>query len=483
MEDRAESAKDERVQSFAIADEHPPRTRSAGDPEPQEGGRGPRPSSMLLSKRAPKTFTVQEAFRIGEGTFARVYGDSTGEYALKHVDEKPWYLLECCVMQTLRECPFVVPLVGTNARRQILVMPLARSTAFEYSLSVDYMGSRAPTTELIRAWSWQLLRSLEETHGRGVMHRDVKPQNVLIGRDSSLLLADWNSATFSTSDVAKISRQQALSNNFDPDVCTIITRAPETLGNKARPHGMCSDIWSAAITLCQIFGRRSRRSYAWTDFGDICPDSEAVTIAKMTSALGRIPEFGWDDVPNLRDAHDLTFEERRRVVQRTLLQPTADSLFLNLITQLLDMDHRRRPTASEALQHPFFRGCTDEWSRATARAELSMTDSDLTMSILRKARLVEVVSAEAPTPWARPPSLGGTDLEYRRQMIMVNIGDERERDLLLRAMTHILPGKVEKGACPQMCEGEEGWEVVLAVFEALRWSLPPEVTGCQLLRD
>ncbi len=48
--------------------------------------------------------------------------------------------------------------------------------------------------DLILSYSFQILRGLEFCHIRGVMHRDMKPQNLLVSRDGRLKIADFGLA-------------------------------------------------------------------------------------------------------------------------------------------------------------------------------------------------------------------------------------------------------------------------------------------------
>ena len=41
---------------------------------------------------------------------------------------------------------------------------------------------------------WDLTMALELVHSRGFLHRDVKPENVLIDEDGSLVLCDFDLA-------------------------------------------------------------------------------------------------------------------------------------------------------------------------------------------------------------------------------------------------------------------------------------------------
>ncbi|NRQ36543.1 protein kinase [Nonomuraea sp. NN258] len=84
----------------------------------------------------------------------------------------------------------------------------------------------------------QLLEALRAAHAAGVLHRDVKPDNVLIAEDGRAVLTDFGIAT--TEDEAPVTRTGVL-------VGTPAFMAPErAAGGQARP---ASDLWSLGVTL------------------------------------------------------------------------------------------------------------------------------------------------------------------------------------------------------------------------------------------
>jgi len=51
--------------------------------------------------------------------------------------------------------------------------------------------------QLVRIYAWQMMRSVDYMHSRGVFHRDIKPENVLVESSydvyTGLKLADFGS--------------------------------------------------------------------------------------------------------------------------------------------------------------------------------------------------------------------------------------------------------------------------------------------------
>src|SRR5205823_2837340 len=60
------------------------------------------------------------------------------------------------------------------------------------------MGTKVPLATVV-TYTNQLANALSYIHKKGFVHRDVKPENVLVDRDGSLLLSDFGIVTVSQS--------------------------------------------------------------------------------------------------------------------------------------------------------------------------------------------------------------------------------------------------------------------------------------------
>ena len=50
--------------------------------------------------------------------------------------------------------------------------------------------------ETVVSYVWQVAEALEYIHAQGVIHQDIKPENMLLGKDEEILLSDFGIATF-----------------------------------------------------------------------------------------------------------------------------------------------------------------------------------------------------------------------------------------------------------------------------------------------
>jgi serine/threonine protein kinase len=98
----------------------------------------------------------------------------------------------------------------------------------------------------VKKYLYQLLNGIEKCHRHKVLHRDLKPQNLLINREGLLKLADFGLARAFGIPVK----------NFTHEVVTLWYRAPDILlGSKNYTTSV--DIWSVGCIFAEIVTRKA----------------------------------------------------------------------------------------------------------------------------------------------------------------------------------------------------------------------------------
>ena len=100
--------------------------------------------------------------------------------------------------------------------------------------------------EEVYLYAQQILNGLESIHGAGVVHRDIKPHNVVKKTDGTLVLIDFGTATIQEED------KNLYKEDSGNTIGTVQYMAPEILlNNKSASYQ--SDIYALGITLYEMF--------------------------------------------------------------------------------------------------------------------------------------------------------------------------------------------------------------------------------------
>jgi cyclin-dependent kinase 2 len=185
---------------------------------------------------------------------------------------------------------------------------------------------------LVKSYLYQMLQGIAYCHTHRILHRDLKPQNLLLSSEGYIKLADFGLARAFGVPVR----------SFTHEVVTLWYRAPEILLG-CKYYSTEVDIWSIA----SIFSEMATHRVLFKG------DSEIDQLFQIFKILGTPTEKTWPGVCQLPD-YKPSFPNW---VGQKLRQcnPQLNEEGLDLLAKLLVYKPEDRITAKAALEHPFFR--------------------------------------------------------------------------------------------------------------------------------
>ncbi|XP_011191044.1 cyclin-dependent kinase 7 [Zeugodacus cucurbitae] len=182
----------------------------------------------------------------------------------------------------------------------------------------------------IKAYMVMTLRGLEYLHMNWILHRDLKPNNLLVNSDGVLKIGDFGLAKFFGSPNRIYTHQ----------VVTRWYRAPELLFG-ARQYSTGIDIWAVGCILAELLLR--------VPF--LPGDSDLDQLTKIFQALGTPTEETW---PNLNKLPDyMQFKQFPAIPLQHIFTAAPDDLIV-LAEKLLALNPAQRCTCTEALCMKYF---------------------------------------------------------------------------------------------------------------------------------
>ncbi|KAI9293775.1 negative regulator of the PHO system [Neoconidiobolus thromboides FSU 785] len=279
--------------------------------------------------------------KLGEGTYASVYrgiNRASGDVvALKEITLDPdegapsTAIREISLMKELKH-PNIVRLLDVvhTESRLTLVFEYMEQDLKRYQDTKGVNGVLDPIT--IKKFMYQLLSGLAYCHDSRVLHRDLKPQNLLIDARNNLKLGDFGLARAFGIPVA----------SFSNEVVTLWYRAPDVLLG-SRNYSTAIDLWSVGCIMAELFIGRPL-------FPGANNDDQLIKIFRI---LGTPTDQTWPTInqyPNWRpNSHP--YYPPTNLANHI---PTNDPIALDLIARLLMYQPHHRTSAQEALDHPYF---------------------------------------------------------------------------------------------------------------------------------
>jgi len=244
---------------------------------------------------------------------------------------------EIKILQNLCGGPNIIKLLDV-VRDPVTKTP---SLIFEYVNNTDFKVLYPTLTDLdVRYYMYELLKALDYAHANGIMHRDVKPHNVMIDHHKrKLRLIDWGLAEFYHPN-----------QDYNVRVASRYFKGPELLVDM-QDYDYSLDMYSYG---CMFAGMIFRKEPFFHGHDN---QDQLVKIAKvlgtdelfayldkygiqldpsMLAAIGRHPKKPW----------------KKFIPADNKTLATTDAI--DLLDKLLRCDQAERLTAREAMQHRYF---------------------------------------------------------------------------------------------------------------------------------
>lgn len=198
------------------------------------------------------------------------------------------------------------------------------------------------SNEHIRWLAYQLLRGLHHVHSANVYHRDLKPSNILINAMCDLRICDFGLARAERGGDTPEADNVA----WTDYVATRWYRAPELIMSHYTHYTTAIDMWSLGCILAEMFNNGK----------PLFPGVNAIDqLEKILNVTGTPTPEGVSAVRNAKARdHLAAIPKRPRRPLREVLAKVDDLQALSLLDEILQFDPVSRPSAADALGHPYF---------------------------------------------------------------------------------------------------------------------------------
>lgn len=274
---------------------------------------------------------------LGKGAFgtvraAELKNDRGVLYALKYMN-KAYVIEQNMVEKVIAEKeimkqvnhPFICKLHYAFQNPTDVIMALSLLTGGDLQYHLD---SAKKLNEMgVRFYLAQILHALCYLHELGIVHRDMKPGNILLDSKGNSYITDFGIS-------ASIKPGQYLKSNCG----TLHYMPPEVYRNEPYNFGM--DMWAVGVIMYEML--------YWQVPFDGNSEKEL-----MSNVCSKQPKF-----VHKIDPKDKGTEEREKYSQNCI----------DLVTRLLDKNKNTRITAAQAKDHPFF--ALLDWNQVLQKAYL-----------------------------------------------------------------------------------------------------------------
>jgi serine/threonine protein kinase len=274
--------------------------------------------------------------KIGGGSFGAVYlvkeKDTNKEYAMKkfYLDnlsnggaKKQYEILSKFNHENIHK---VIDMFVAPNKNQYLITPYYQNNLYNYT-------SKKLPEKVIKQIIYQIVCGVNYLHSLKYIHRDIKPDNILISSEGKIILTDFD-----------LCRQESKGKD-DPMTRTAVTlyyRAPELFFGDSY-YGNKIDIWSIGCVFAElIIGKPIFKA-----------NNELGTLSNIIEIIGCPSEENWPGVSQLPNYLPFTGGEFK--LGKMLEEGGLSKEGIDIVTKMLMLDPKKRPSCEEMLKDEYFK--------------------------------------------------------------------------------------------------------------------------------
>lgn len=306
------------------------------------------PNTLIFPPREMPVQDINELYRriekLGEGSYAVVYkSESRSDGSIVALKEIKIHSQEGLPFTAIREASLLRALRHSNivTLHDIIHEQNSLIFVFEY-MKTDlskYLELHSSGLEQmqVRLFLFQLLRGLAFCHAKKILHRDLKPQNLLLNDNGELKLADFGLAR----------AKSVPSRTYSHEVVTLWYRPPDVLLGSTN-YSTSLDLWGVGC----IFAEMCMGTALFPGTKDVTDQLDrifsvrGIPDTKKWPEVLKLPHYTPNFYPPYRE---LAWNE----VHRSLMKLKNGQ---SLLSHFLQLDPAERISANAAMMHPYF-GC------------------------------------------------------------------------------------------------------------------------------
>ncbi|KAF4663552.1 hypothetical protein FOZ61_001544 [Perkinsus olseni] len=327
-------------------------------PPPPRSLKRPRPDGQEPQNRDELENRYELCEKLGEGTYGKVYRGmdkvTREPVAIKRMkinleDEgcPSLAIREIALLRKIRSAN-VVSLLHIHADRGSSSPWDSLTLVFElltYDLRQFIKRNSIPSAPCLKYFVYQILRGVKACHELRIMHRDIKPQNLLISQTTGRIkLADFGLARSYMHPTHRCTHE----------IVTLWYRAPEVIMGSL-DYTYSIDVWSIGCVMAELF----------TGGSPLFPtDSEVETLFQIFRMRGTPTPESWPGiVETCPDYCELwpKWKEDRGLQTMQQRNPEIPDWLNELALSCLRVTPTARATVAELMAHPWFKDVDDAW--------------------------------------------------------------------------------------------------------------------------